>query len=231
MLVSMENLYGLIVMGDWGNPRYLLSQVLIVVSLVLVATMYNVSNNRESKPLLFLLNGLGNISSSLSFILLGVFPPAMTNGINAARDFINRYLAKRALRQGRMVDSKTSLKVVIVFLILIGFGAIISFHGNWFISIWSYLAASFMTFMMYRNTVSDSDANANLFRGGGFILYSVWIAANFLIGSLFGVIYSTFFAFSSLRALIIKKKPQSGTSNLEDAISFLQRKLLPIGRA
>ncbi len=174
-----------------GNITYILSQVFIIISYILLAFTYQTKN--RTNILIFNFGSL--IMTGLSYIFLSAYSGLAMVGVAIIRNIIFIIDEKKNGKSNKN-SAKDYVILAILYIISIAF-AIITYNG--ILSMMSVAATMLYTFSVWQK-------NTKVYKLLGMPIEAIWIIYNVYIFSIFGIILESVLAVSTVVGYIREKK-------------------------
>ena len=173
-----------------GNIAYILSQVFIIISYILLAFTYQ--TKKRTSILIFNFGSL--IMTGLSYIFLSAYSGLAMVGVAIIRNIIFMIDEKKNGKSNKN-STKDYVILAILYIISIVF-AIITYNG--ILSMMSVAATMLYTFSVWQK-------NTKVYKLLGMPIEAIWIIYNVYIFSIFGIILESVLAVSTVVGYIREK--------------------------
>ncbi len=173
-----------------GNITYILSQVFIIISYILLAFTYQTKN--RTNILIFNFGSL--IMTGLSYIFLSAYSGLAMVGVAIIRNIIFIIDEKKNGKSNKN-SAKDYVILAILYIISIAF-AIITYNG--ILSMMSVAATMLYTFSVWQK-------NTKVYKLLGMPIEAIWIIYNVYIFSIFGIILESVLAVSTIVGYLREK--------------------------
>jgi hypothetical protein len=184
-------------MGDWGSATYIISQIFVSISYILLVRTYFVTKRREQ----LMTNVAAAITMGIGFILLGGWVGAAMASVAIARDITSDVIYAKRPEATKNKNMPADWWLLALWISLLTAGAIFTMNG--FVSLFAYFAT--MTF-----TISIWQKNKWIYNFLGIFVGIFWIIYNVLLQSVAGVVLESgllaFVIFAFFRYWIKMKK-------------------------
>ena len=173
-----------------GNITYILSQVFIIISYILLAFTYQTKNRKN----ILIFNFGSLIMTGLSYIFLSAYSGLAMVGVAIIRNIIFIIDEKKNGKSNKN-STKDYVILAILYMISIAF-AIITYNG--ILSMMSVAATMLYTFSVWQK-------NTKVYKLLGMPIEAIWIIYNVYIFSIFGIILESVLAVSTVVGYIREK--------------------------
>ena len=173
-----------------GNITYILSQIFIIISYILLAFTYQTKNRKN----ILIFNFGSLIMTGLSYIFLSAYSGLAMVGVAIIRNIIFIIDEKKNGKSNKN-STKDYVILAILYMISIAF-AIITYNG--ILSMMSVAATMLYTFSVWQK-------NTKVYKLLGMPIEAIWIIYNVYIFSIFGIILESVLAVSTVVGYIREK--------------------------
>ena len=178
------------------TPVYIVSQVFVIITYILLVITYQVKKRKS----ILIISFISLITQAATFLLLEAYSGLIMCGVAAIRNII--FLIQENKNGGKSEKiNKVDVGILIILYAISVASAFITYDGFW--SLFSVFATMLYTYSVWQK-------NTTVYKIFGILVGLLWIIYNIYIFSVFGIVCESILTISAVIGLLnVKKKKTS----------------------